>query len=147
MASIVSVNISEKKGTIKQPVPEAHLVKGLGIPGDAHAGDWHRQISLLAQESINKMIAMGAGDLRPGMFAENVTTEGITLFTLPVGTKLKLGECLAEVTQIGKACHRHCEIYQKIGACIMPFEGIFATVLKEGVIRPGDAVEIVEEEC
>ena len=146
MASIVSVNISLKKGTAKQPVTEARLVKDHGMEGDAHAGNWHRQVSLLAQESINKMIEMGAGELRPGMFAENVTTEGITLFTLPVGTKLKLGDCLVEVTQIGKTCHQHCEIYKKLGACIMPFEGIFAIVLKEGVIRAGDVVEIVEKE-
>lgn len=145
MASIVSVNISLKKGTVKQPVSEGRLVRGHGMEGDAHAGNWHRQLSLLAQESIDKMIAMGGGDLLPGMFAENVTTEGITLFTLPVGTKLRLGETLVEVTQIGKACHKHCEIYQKLGACIMPFEGIFATVLEEGVIRAGDAVEIVED--
>lgn len=145
MASIVSVNISTKKGTVKQPVPEARLMKDHGMEGDAHAGNWHRQVSLLAQESIDKMIAMGAGDLRPGMFAENVTTEGITLFTLPVGTKLRLGGCLVEVTQIGKTCHQHCEIYRRLGACIMPFEGIFVIVLKEGVIRPGDLVEIVEE--
>ncbi|HWR23116.1 MAG TPA: MOSC domain-containing protein [Feifaniaceae bacterium] len=144
MASIVSVNISLKKGTVKQPVPEARLIKDHGMEGDAHAGSWHRQISLLAQESIDKMTAMGGGDLRPGMFAENVTTEGITLFTLPVGTKLKLGDCHVEVTQIGKACHQHCEIYKKLGACIMPFEGIFAVVLKEGAVHPGDIVEIVE---
>lgn len=143
MASIVSINLSEKKGTIKQPVTEGRLVKGHGLLGDAHAGNWHRQISLLAQESIEKMIAMGAGDLSSGMFAENITTEGIELFTLPVGTTLRLGECLVEVTQIGKTCHKHCEIYKKIGSCIMPFEGIFATVLEEGVIRAGDVVEIV----
>ena len=143
MASIVSINLSEKKGTIKQPVTEGRLVKGHGLLGDAHAGNWHRQISLLAQESIEKMIAKGAGDLSSGMFAENITTEGIELFTLPVGTTLRLGECLVEVTQIGKTCHKHCEIYKKIGSCIMPFEGIFATVLEEGVVHPGDVVEIV----
>ncbi len=142
MASIVSINLSEKKGTIKQPVMEGRLVKGHGLLGDAHAGNWHRQISLLAQESIEKMIAKGAGELTPGMFAENITTEGIELFTLPVGTTLRLGECLVEVTQIGKTCHRHCEIYQKIGSCIMPFEGIFVIVLEEGTIRAGDVVEI-----
>ncbi len=143
MASIVSINLSERKGTIKQPATEGRLIKGHGLLGDAHAGNWHRQISLLAQESIEKMIAMGAGDLSSGMFAENITTEGIELFTLPVGTTLRLGECLVEVTQIGKTCHKHCEIYKKIGSCIMPFEGIFATVLEEGVIRAGDVVEIV----
>lgn len=145
MASIVSVNISLKKGTVKQPVAEGRLRKDHGIEGDAHAGNWHRQLSLLAQESIDKMIAMGGGDLQPGMFAENVTTQGITLHTLPVGTKLRLGETLVEVTQIGKACHKHCEIYHKLGACIMPFEGIFAVVVQEGTIRAGDVVEIVED--
>ena len=144
MASIVSVNISQNKGTIKQPILEGRLVKGHGLEGDAHAGNWHRQISLLAQESIDKMIAMGAGELLPGMFAENVTTEGMELFTLPIGTKLRLGEALVEVTQIGKACHQHCEIFKKLGTCIMPFEGIFSTVLEEGIIRAGDAIEIVE---
>lgn len=143
MASIVSINLSEKKGTIKQPVTEGRLVKGHGLLGDAHAGNWHRQISLLAQESIEKMIKLGAEDLSSGMFAENITTEGIELFTLPVGTTLRLGECLVEVTQIGKTCHKHCEIYKKIGSCIMPFEGIFVIVLEEGTIRAGDVVEIV----
>jgi len=143
MASIVSINISPKKGTFKYPVESAELKIDFGIVGDAHAGNWHRQISLLAQESIDSMSALGLNDLVPGKFAENITTEGIELFTLPVGTKLKLGECLVEVTQIGKECHQHCEIYKKVGKCVMPLEGIFVQVLTEGEIHPGDAVEII----
>ena len=142
MASIVSINVSPHKGTFKYPVEQAELKIDHGIVGDAHAGSWHRQISLLAQESIDKMTAMGLNDLVPGKFAENVTTEGIELFTLPVGTRLKLGECLVEVTQIGKECHQHCEIYKKVGKCVMPLEGIFVKVLSEGTIRPGDSVAV-----
>lgn len=144
MAKVVSVNISEKKGTFKHPVAEAALRIDHGIERDAHAGNWHRQVSLLAQESIDKMKAKGAGALTPGMFAENITTEGIELFTLPVGTRLRIGACLAEVTQIGKECHQHCEIYRKVGSCVMPLEGIFVKVLEEGCVRPGDAIELVE---
>ncbi|MDO4572415.1 MAG: MOSC domain-containing protein [Clostridia bacterium] len=143
MASIVSINISEKKGCFKRPVDEARLKIDHGIVGDAHAGPWRRQISLLSAASIEKMIAAGAGELKPGMFAENITTEGLELHTLPVGTRLRLGECLVEVTQIGKACHQHCEIFQKIGSCVMPLEGIFVKVLSEGHIRPGDPVELL----
>ncbi len=143
MAHIVSVNTSPKKGTFKYPVQEARLLCGFGIEGDAHGGNWHRQISLLAQESIDKMTALGIEALRPGMFAENVTTGGIELYTLPVGACLRLGEALVEVTQIGKECHQHCEIYRKVGKCVMPLEGIFVKVLKEGTIRPGDPVEVL----
>jgi len=142
MASILSINVSPKKGTFKHPVDSAELKVDHGIVGDAHAGDWHRQISLLGQESIDKMSAMGLNDLTPGKFAENITTEGIELFSLPVGTRLRLGTCLVEVTQIGKECHHHCEIYQKVGKCIMPLEGIFVKVLSNGTIRIGDAVVI-----
>ena len=140
--SITSINISPKKGTFKQPVKEAELCVDFGIVGDAHAGNWHRQISLLAQESIDKMTALGLDDLVPGKFAENITTQGIELFTLPVGTRLRLGACVVEVTQIGKECHQHCEIYKKVGQCIMPHEGIFVKVLVPGVVRVGDAIEV-----
>ena len=143
MAKVVAVNISEKKGTYKHPVETVQLKKDMGIVGDAHAGNWHRQISLLGQESVDKMTALGVNDLTPGKFAENITTEGIELYTLPVGTKLKIGECLTEVTQIGKECHRHCQIYKQVGMCIMPTEGIFVVVLEEGEIRAGDEITIV----
>jgi len=142
LATITSINISPKKGTFKQPVKQAELRVDFGIVGDAHAGNWHRQISLLAQESIDKMTALGLDDLVPGKFAENITTQGIELFTLPVGTRLKLGACVVEVTQIGKECHQHCEIYKKVGQCIMPHEGIFVKVLVPGVVRVGDAIEV-----
>ena len=142
VAKITSINISPKKGTFKQPVSCAELRVDHGIVGDAHAGNWHRQISLLAQESIDKMTALGLDDLTPGKFAENITTEGIALYTLPVGTILRLGSCRVEVTQIGKECHQHCEIYKKVGQCIMPHEGIFVRVLTPGEIEIGDAVTI-----
>jgi MOSC domain-containing protein YiiM len=140
MAKIVSVNISEKKGTVKHPVARADLRRDWGITGDAHAGNWHRQISLLAQESIDKMAALGVQGLAPGAFAENITTAGLELHTLPVGTHLSLGPCEVEVTQIGKECHQHCEIYEQIGTCIMPREGIFVKVVSEGTVQAGDAV-------
>ncbi len=143
MARIISINVSSKKGTFKYPVESARLRCEYGIEGDAHAGNWHRQISLLAQESMDSMTAMGVEGLTPGKFAENITTGGIELYTLPVGTKLRLGQCLTEVTQIGKECHQHCEIYKKVGKCVMPTQGIFVKVLTEGTIRPGDALEIV----
>lgn len=143
MAKVVAINISEKKGTMKKPIDEGHFKVEHGLVGDAHAGKWHRQVSLLAQESIDKMIAMGAGDLDPGMFAENITTQDIELHTLPVGTRLKIGESLQEVTQIGKECHSGCEIAQKVGMCIMPKEGIFTIILKNGKVHPGDVIEIL----
>ena len=142
MATITSINTSPKKGTFKQPVEQAELRIDHGIVGDAHAGNWHRQISLLAEESIDKMTALGLSDLTPGKFAENITTQGISLFTLPVGTVLTLGACRVEVTQIGKEYHQHCEIYKKVGQCIMPQEGIFVKVLTSGVIKIGDEIVV-----
>ncbi|KZL89188.1 MOSC domain-containing protein [Clostridium magnum] len=143
MAKITAVNISTVRGIIKTPIDEGKLVVNFGIEGDAHGGDWHRQISLLAQESIDKMTAMGVEGLDPGKFAENITTTGIELHTLPVGTKLKLGECLTELTQIGKKCHHHCEIYKRIGTCIMPHEGIFVKVLEGGIVKANDEIKVV----
>jgi MOSC domain-containing protein YiiM len=143
MAHIVSINISEKKGTFKHPVKQGELKRDWGIQGDAHAANWHRQISLLAQESIDKMTALGVRDLEPGKFAENITTLGLALHTLPVGTRLKLGECEVELTQIGKECHHHCQIYQQVGLCIMPAEGVFVKVITEGTINPGDGIVLL----
>ncbi|ACH39283.1 molybdopterin sulfurtransferase MOSC domain protein [Citrifermentans bemidjiense Bem] len=139
---IIAVNVSLNKGERKTPVPEVMLRENHGIEGDAHAGDWHRQVSLLAQESIAKMVAMGL-DVKEGDFAENITTEGVDLVHLPIGTRMQLGETLLEVTQIGKECHNRCAIYYQAGDCVMPKEGIFAKVLKGGVVRPGDAVAIL----
>ena len=144
MARVVSVNISEKKGTLKKPVPEIELKLRHGIVGDAHAGDWHRQISLLAEESIDAMRPRSPIALDPGVFAENINTEGIYLKGLPVGTHLRIGETELEVTQIGKECHNDCAIKQAVGKCVMPTEGIFAVVVKEGVVRPGDGIEVLK---
>lgn len=137
---IVSINISENKGTTKKAVKEATVIENYGIQGDAHAGShWHRQISLLGIESIQKMKDKGLS-LNYGDFAENITTEGIDLLSLPLGTKLQVGECLLEITQHGKSCHSKCEIFKIVGDCIMPREGVFAKVLKGGKIKVGDRI-------
>ena len=142
MTSVVAVCISERKGTQKHEVPDIQLKINHGIVGDAHAGNWHRQVSLLAQESVEKMKAVFP-DIPVGAFAENILTEGLTLYTLPVGTRLQVGEVLLEVTQIGKECHAHCAIRQQVGDCVMPREGIFAIVLEEGTIRSGDTITVL----
>ncbi|MFV0379988.1 MAG: MOSC domain-containing protein [Anaerorhabdus sp.] len=143
MAKIVSINISEKRGVMKQPITNAKLKIDWGIENDAHGGTWHRQISLLSKESIDYMVSKGLMDIKYGMFAENITTEGIEVHKLPIGTKLQMGDALVEVTQIGKKCHHGCEIFQKVGDCIMPREGIFVKVLKEGIINPNDEISII----
>ncbi len=142
---VKAVNISEKKGTIKTPISIGNFIEDFGLENDAHAGKWHRQVSLLAQESIDIMIAQGVEGLDAGKFAENITTEGITLYTLPVGTKLKIGETVQEVTQIGKQCHTGCEISRQVGSCIMPTQGIFTKVLQGGEIKAGDSIEVINE--
>jgi len=139
MAQVLAVCISEKKGERKKPVDSVEMRENHGIVGDAHAGDWHRQVSLLAMESIEKMRALGL-DVTSGDFAENLTTEGIELVTLPIGSRLQVGETLLEVTQIGKECHTRCAIYDQAGDCVMPKEGIFAAVVKGGVVRAGDRI-------
>jgi MOSC domain-containing protein YiiM len=137
---VIAVSISKKKGQKKQNMPFVRLNENYGIIGDAHAGNWHRQVSLLAQESIEKLKKKGLG-LKAGDFAENITTRGINLLNLPIGTKLKIGEdVILEITQIGKECHQPCNIFYQIGDCIMPKEGIFAKVLKGGIIKPGDTI-------
>lgn len=144
MASVLAVCISEKRGTKKKQVPFIDVKINHGIIGDAHAGNWHRQISLLAQESVDKMLNLGI-ELSAGDFAENIVTKGITLKTLPVGTKLLVGETILEVTQIGKECHNDCEIKRLVGKCVMPTEGIFAKVIKEGRIQNNDLIEVLGE--
>ena len=143
MAEVVAVCISEHKGTVKHPVDQVSLRTHHGIVGDAHAGDWHRQVSLLADESVEKMRAV-LPDLPVGAFAENILTRGISLTQLPIGTQLRIGPALLEITQIGKECHAHCAIRQQIGDCVMPREGVFAIVLSEGIVRAGDRIEIVK---
>lgn len=140
---IIAISISKKRGIPKSNVPSARLLENHGIEGDVHAGNWHRQISFLALESIEKMRQAGLPKLRPGAFAENITTEFIDIPHIQVGSKVKIGkEAVLEITQIGKKCHTKCAIYARVGDCIMPKEGIFAKVLKSGEIFVGDTVII-----
>ena len=141
-SQIVAVCISRNKGERKTPVDQVQLRENHGIVGDAHAGDWHRQVSLLAKESIDKMRALGLA-VDHGDFAENLTTIGINLPELPIGNRLQVDDCLLEVTQIGKECHTRCAIYYQAGDCVMPKEGIFAKVINGGEIRAGSRVEIL----
>lgn len=139
---VVSVNISETKGVRKKPIKEVELKVGYGILDDAHASsEWHRQVSLLAIESIRKMQDMGL-DVSPGDFAENITTEGVDLCGLPVGTRILIGDAEIEISQIGKVCHERCAIYYQAGDCVMPKEGIFGIVIKAGTIKKGDSVKV-----
>ena len=142
MAEVVAVNISERKGIRKHEVPYIELLPHHGIVGDAHAGDWHRQVSLLAEESIDTMRALGLS-LTAGAFAENINTVGISLKTLPVGTLLQIGPAVLRVTQIGKECHNDCAIRKAAGDCVMPREGIFVRVLESGAVKTGDEIKIV----
>ena len=143
MAVVKAVCLSDIKGVQKREVPLINVKKGHGIVGDAHAGNWHRQISLLADESVEKLRHC-LPDIRAGAFAENILTEGIILYELPIGTKLRVGGALLEVTQIGKECHYGCEIRKLTGDCVMPREGIFAIVLEEGGIKAGDKIEVIK---
>jgi len=139
---VVAVCISAQKGEKKTPVESVELRPEHGIVGDAHAGDWHRQVSLLAMESIRKMQKMGL-EVDSGDFAENITTEGLDLIHLPLGARLNIGEVLLEITQIGKECHNRCEIFHQAGDCVMPKEGIFGRVLKGGHVQTGDAITLL----
>lgn len=142
-STVVSINISERKTVRKKPVEVCKLLEEHGLEKDAHAGDWHRQVSLLALESIEKMREMGL-EVKPGDFAENITTQGIELVILPIGTRVTIGDkILLEVTQIGKVCHTKCAIYYQAGDCIMPKEGIFARVLKGGEVKVGDKIKVI----
>ncbi len=143
MAKVVAVNISEKKGIPKSPIGKGYFEVDQGLVGDAHAGNWHRQVSLLGTESFEKVKAMGIKDLEVGRFAENITTEGIVLYKLPIGTRLRVGEAVMEVTQIGKECHTGCAIREQIGDCVMPREGIFTIIITPGWVKPGDEIEVV----
>ncbi len=142
---IKAISVSKEKGTQKINVPEAELKTDLGLVGDAHAGNWHRQVSLLASESIQKMVAKGA-KVSPGNFAENITTEGIDLLKLSLGTRLRLGGSVElEVTQFGKQCHSRCAIFEQVGDCVMPREGVFAKVASPGRIHVGDVIEVIDD--
>jgi len=140
---VVSINRSERKGMRKQPTRRVRLVLDRGLEGDAHAGDWHRQVSLLALESIRRMVARGL-QVGPGDFAENLTTEGLEIMTLPVGSLLRVGsQALLEISQVGKTCHHRCAVYEQAGDCVMPREGIFGVVRQEGPLEVGDTLEVV----
>lgn len=140
---IHAVSVSDRKGVVKHNVPQARLLVEHGIEGDVHAEGGIRQLSLLALASINKMVAMGA-KVKPGDFAENLTVDGLEVMTLPVGTRLKVGQdVLLEITQIGKTCHAGCAIRELVGDCVMPREGVFARVLTEGVVKVGDTIEVI----
>jgi molybdopterin adenylyltransferase len=142
---VLAVNISEEKGTRKTNIQSCSLLKDFGLKGDAHGGPWHRQVSLLANESIEKMRAMGL-NVSYGDFAENITTEGLNLVHLPIGTEIRIGNsALLRVTQIGKQCHERCAIYYQAGDCVMPREGIFAEVLNEGEVKVGDKIKIISK--
>ena len=145
MGEIKAICISEKRGTQKKEIPEAQILEDWGIEGDAHGGKWHHQISLLAVEKIEDFRARGA-EIDYGAFGENLIVEGYDLRALPVGTRFKIGEVLLELTQIGKECHSHCEIYKKMGDCIMPREGVFTKVLHGGHIQKGDKIEMIPPE-
>lgn len=140
MAKVIAINISEKKGVPKVTIDEGEFIEDHGLKGDAHAGNWHRQVSFLGNESIEKVKALGVEGLCTGKFAENITTEGIELYLLPIGTRLVIGEAVFEVTQIGKECHQKCAIFNLVGDCVMPKEGIFARVIKGGIVRAGDGI-------
>ena len=145
MGEIKAICISERRGTAKHPVETARLLEGYGIEGDAHGGNWHRQVSLLGLEKIEDFRKRGA-KVEFGAFGENIVAEGIDFRRLPVGSWIGIGEAVLELTQIGKECHTHCAIYHSVGDCIMPREGVFARVLKGGIIRVGDRVEVLERE-
>ena len=142
--TIIAVCSSEKKGIRKRNIGEAELKVDWGIVGDAHADDWHRQVSLLAMESIEKMRALGL-NVGPGSFAENLTTQGLDLLSLPISSQVRVGdEVVLEITQHGKICHDRCAIYHQVGDCVMPREGVFARVVKGGQVKEGDTIEAVE---
>ncbi|MEA5144149.1 MAG: MOSC domain-containing protein [Oscillibacter sp.] len=143
MAKVIAVCVSEVRGIQKHEVPSVTLVADFGIEGDAHAGNWHRQVSLLDVDSVQKVQDKVSFDLAHGAFAENILTEGIVLYELPIGTRLQIGEATAEVTQIGKECHNDCAIRKAAGDCVMPREGIFVKVITGGAVRPGDLIEIL----
>lgn len=143
MGKIEAICISEKKGVQKTEIPEAEIIYDFGIKGDAHAGKWHRQVSLLEFEKVEEFKKKGA-DVIEGSFGENLLISGINLTSLEIGTKFKIGDVILELTQIGKQCHSHCAIYYSVGECIMPKNGVFTKVLQGGVIKKGDEIVCIE---
>ncbi|EOL46388.1 MOSC domain-containing protein [Enterococcus caccae] len=142
VGEIIGINISERRGTQKKEISEVDLVKGFGLENDAHGGNWHRQVSLLSFEKITEFNERGAR-VGNGAFGENIIVSGVDLRQLPVGSQIRIGQAELVVTQIGKECHKHCQIYARVGDCIMPREGIFAVVVVAGHIKKGDKLEVV----
>ncbi|MBR5804723.1 MAG: MOSC domain-containing protein [Clostridia bacterium] len=145
MGEVKAVCVSRRKGTPKEAVDSVTVIRDFGIEGDAHAGKWHRQVSLLSYEAIENFKKNGI-EIRDGAFGENIIVSGYDLKRYKPGTVIRIGDVVLELTQIGKECHSHCVIYKTVGDCIMPREGVFAAVLNGGVIKPGDKVEIVSSE-
>lgn len=143
MGKVISVNISEIRGIQKHNVGKVKLIEDFGIENDAHAGKWHRQVSLLSHEKIEAFRAKGA-EVKDGAFGENIVVSGIDFKTLPIGTRFKCNDVIMEMTQIGKECHHGCEIFQKMGDCIMPREGVFAKIIHGGEIAVGDEMTILK---
>ena len=144
MGKIIAICISEKRGTQKKRIPEAEFVEDWGIKGDAHAGKWHRQVSLLSHDKIEAFRARGA-EVADGAFGENLVVEGFDFAKMAVGTRFRCNDVILELTQIGKECHNGCEIFKKMGDCIMPREGVFTRVLHGGIVREGDELVVLEE--
>ena len=144
MGEIIAICISEKRGTQKKRIPEAEFVEDWGIKGDAHAGKWHRQVSLLSHDKIEAFRARGA-EVADGAFGENLVVEGFDFARMAVGTRFRCNDVILELTQIGKECHNGCEIFKKMGDCIMPREGVFTRVLHGGIVREGDELVVLEE--
>lgn len=144
MGKVMAVCISEKRGTQKRKTDKVRLIENFGLEGDAHAGNWHRQVSLLSYERVREFEQKGIS-VEDGAFGENLLVKGFDFKCLPVGTKLRCNEVILEMTQIGKECHSHCEIFRAVGDCIMPREGVFAKVLHGGIIKTGDEMEIVSD--
>ena len=140
MGKLIAINISRERGTEKKQIPQVRLIRNYGLDGDAHAGRWHRQVSLLSYEKIEEFRKKGA-QIGLGAFGENLIVEGYDFRNLPVGTRFQCGDVILEMTQIGKECHSHCEIYKRMGECIMPREGVFAVVIQGGKIKKGDILE------
>lgn len=147
MAEVLAICVSDVRGIQKHPVEEAELVAGHGIAGDAHAGNWHRQVSLLSAESVDKLQQKISFALLPGAFAENILVGGLRVHELPVGTRLEIGTALCEVTQIGKECHQDCAIRKAAGDCVMPREGIFVKVLRSGHVKTGDEITVLASQA
>lgn len=143
MGRVMAICISEQRGTQKKSVEKARFIENYGIEGDAHAGNWHRQVSLLSGEKVHDFNQRGAG-VQAGAFGENIVAKGLDFRQMPLGTRLKSGEVVFEITQIGKECHNHCEIFHKVGDCIMPREGVFAVVIKGGEIAVGDELAVLD---